>query len=275
MKELLDKVCALAERVGRFQAEQRRTFSPDKVEAKHSHDYVSYVDRESERLIVPALRELLPQAGFLTEEQTTAQDGQQAEYVWIVDPLDGTTNFIHDLGPWCVCIALRHGRELVMGVVYEVTRRELFYATRGGGAWLRREDGREERLRVSATPDIDRAFVTVGYPYNADGYRDFCAALISRFYGRCASVRSMGSAEAELCYVAMGRFDMYAESFIREWDVSAGAVIVREAGGRVTDYGGGDALWPSGREVLATNGTIHAAVLDEIRGLRHLQADPE
>lgn len=260
--EILNEVCDLAIRVGRYQAEQRQTFSRDRVEKKNTHDYVSYVDKESERMIVTALGELMPDAGFLTEEKTTEQ--RDAEYVWIVDPLDGTTNFIHDLGPWCVAIALRHGNELVMGVVYEVTRDELFYASRGHGAWVRTHNGETKRLHVSPVDNIDQALVTIGYPYNADGFRRFCTTLTSRLYGHCASIRSLGSAEAELCYVAAGRLDVYIESFIKPWDVSAGAVIIREAGGIVTDYRGEDRLWQDGQEVLATNCLLLSSMLDEI-----------
>lgn len=259
---ILDSVCQLAIEVGKYQAEQQKTFNRDRVESKHSHDYVSYVDKESERRIVTGLKALLPEAGFLTEEKTI--ELHQAEYVWIIDPLDGTTNFIHNTGPWCVCIALRHKDELVMGVVYEITRNELFYATRGGGAWTRQSNGEVKALRVSSVDDIDQALVLIGYPYNADGFREFCTSLIGRLYGHCSSIRSFGSAEGELCYVAAGRFDVYLESYIKEWDVSAGAVILKEAGGTISDYHGSDNLWPSGREVLATNGKLHQAMLEEI-----------
>lgn len=261
---LLNKVCDLAVEVGHYQAEQRLSFSRDRVETKNSHDYVSYVDKESERRIVAVLRELLPDAGFLTEEQTIEQNGKDSEYCWIIDPLDGTTNFIHNLGPWCVCIALRHQQQLVLGVVYEVTRSELFYATLGGGAWLRSADGHTKLLQVSPVRELDQALVVIGYPYNADGYRAFCTSLIGRLYGHCVSVRSFGSAEAEICYVAAGRLDVYVESFVYAWDVSAGAIILKEAKGRISDYQGENLLWPNGREVLATNAAVHSAMLQQI-----------
>lgn len=262
-ERILREVCDLAVRVGQYQAEQRKTFDRNVVESKHSHDYVSYVDKESERKIVAALKELLPEAGFITEEKTTEQ--QDAESVWIIDPLDGTTNFIHDLGPWCVSIALRKGDELVLGVVYEVTRGELFYATKGEGAWMRSRDGEVKQLKVAPVSELDQALVLIGYPYNAEDFRDFCTSLTARLYGHCASIRSMGSAEASLCYVAAGRLDVYLESFLCPWDVSAGAVIVSEAGGKVSDYQGADKLWQSGRQMLATNGALHNAMLSEVK----------
>lgn len=262
-ENLLDKVCELATAVGHYQAEQRKTFSRDVVETKHRHDYVSYVDKESERQIVSTLKTLLPEAGFITEEKTTEQDAA-ADYAWIIDPLDGTTNYIHDLGPYCVCIALRHRDELVMGVVYEVTRGELFYATQGGGAWLRTADGTTRQLHVSPVSDIDGALICLGYPYNAEAYRPLGLKLIQSLYGRCVSIRSLGSAETELCSVAAGRLDVFLEPFLYPWDVSAGAVILKEAGGRVSDFHGTDALWPSGRELLATNSLLHDAMLEEV-----------
>ena len=254
---ILEKVCRIAVETGTFQAEQRKNFSLDSVQAKKSHDYVSYVDKESEKMIVAGLKEILPEAGFITEEKTTEQITETTEYVWIVDPLDGTTNFIHDLGPWNVSIALQQNGELVMGVVYEVARKELFYASKGNGAWLKTSDGATTPLHVSATNDIDQALVAIGYPYNAEEFRELCIALSNRLYGHCASIRSLGSAETELCYVAAGRLDIYVESFLQPWDVSAGAAILKEAGGRISDYAGTDRLWKSGREVLATNALLH------------------
>ncbi|MBQ6966255.1 MAG: inositol monophosphatase [Bacteroidaceae bacterium] len=257
---ILEEVKRLAVEAGAFIAEQRRSFDLSKVESKHSHDYVSYVDKECERLIVSRLKELLPEAGFITEEKTVEQEDGAEEYFWVVDPLDGTTNFIHGLAPYCVCIALRNREELLLGVVYEVARQELYSASKGQGAFLN-----DKPIQVSAIDDVDQALVMVGYPYNAEDWRPFCLDITGRLYGHCASIRSMGSAEAELCYVAAGKIDIYFESFIQPWDVAAGAIIVKEAGGRVTDYDGTDERWESGRQVLATNGRLHEAVLKEMR----------
>ena len=277
LQRILSEVKSLAVEAGTFIAHQRRSFDLGKVELKQSHDYVSYVDKGSEKMIVERLKEILPEAGFITEEQTveqahlgqTPQDEAQGvadertEYFWVVDPLDGTTNFIHDLAPYCVCIALRSRRDILLGVVYEVTRQELYSAAKGMGAYLN-----DERIQVSSLADLDQALVMVGYPYNADGWRQFCLKLTGRLYGHCASIRSNGSAEAELCYVASGKIDVYVESFIQPWDVVAGACILKEAGGVVTDYEGKDELWQSGRQVLATNGLLHAAMLQEIQMAR-------
>lgn len=251
-------------KVGKFQAEQRKSFSLDKVESKHSHDYVSYVDKESEMIIVSNLKQILPEAGFITEEKTVEQKDDNSEYFWIVDPLDGTTNFIHDLGPWCVSIALRNKDHFLLGVVYEVTRKELFFSSKGKGSWCLSNDGQLKQIRVSNTSDLDQALIMVGYPYNADDWREFCMALSANLYGHCASLRSYGSAETELCYLAAGRIDVYFESFIQPWDVAAGAAILIEAGGRISDYEGGDELWECGRQVLATNGLLHDSIIAEM-----------
>ena len=259
LQRVLSEVKKLAVEAGEFVAEQRKSFDLNRVESKQSHDYVSYVDKGCEQLIVSRLKDILPEAGFITEEKTIEQE-EKAELYWVVDPLDGTTNFIHDLAPYCVCIALRNEAEILMGVVYEVSRKELYCAAKGHGAYLN-----DAPIKVSSISDPDQALVMIGYPYNADGWRQFCLNMTGRLYGHCASIRSMGSAEAELCYVAAGKIDVYFESFIQPWDVAAGACILMEAGGMVTDYDGENEEWESGRQVLATNGLLHRAMLDEMK----------
>lgn len=260
LEKILEAVKQLAVDAGTFIAEQRQNFDASRVESKQSHDYVSYVDKGCEQMIVARLKEILPEAGFITEEKTTTQKDDNAELFWVVDPLDGTTNFIHDLAPYCVCIALRNKTDILLGVVYEVTRKELYSAAKGGGAFLN-----EKPIHVSARTDMDDALVMIGYPYNADGWRQFCLNLTKQLYGHCASIRSNGSAEAELCYVAAGKIDVYIESFIQPWDVAAGACILLEAGGKVTDYDGGDERWMSGRQVIASNGLLHGMMQEEIQ----------
>ena len=257
---ILSEVKALAVEAGTFIAEQRNTFDVSKVELKQSHDYVSYVDKGCEQMIVKRLKEILPEAGFITEEKTVEQVDEKTNYFWVVDPLDGTTNFIHNLAPYCVCIALRSKAELLMGVVYEVTRNELYSAAKGQGAFLN-----DTPIHVSPLTDLDQALIMIGYPYNAEAWRPFCLNLTGQLYGHCASIRSSGSAEAELCYVAAGKIDVYVESFIQPWDVAAGACILLEAGGRISNYEGGDTLWESGRQVMATNGWLHEGMLQAIQ----------
>ena len=259
--QVTEQVKQLAKTTGDFIREQRKSFRAESVERKRPHDYVSYVDKQSERLITQRLMQIIPEAGFITEEQTVEQNTDGKEYCWVVDPLDGTTNFISDVPLYCVCIALKHWDEIIIGVVYEVTRDELFWAYKTGGAWLG-----EHPIRVS-TNQFDDALIALGYPYNAKDFTRFAQNVTDKLYGNVASIRSLGSAEGELCYVASGRLDVYVESFLKPWDVAAGAIILQEAGGVITDYDNTDRLWKSGRQVLATNGIVHQKMIDIIKSI--------
>ena len=261
-KQLALSVCQVARQAGDYIRDERANFSVDKVERKHAHDYVSYVDKSSEKMIVKALRELLPEAGFITEEGTTKTDSSAAadkapEFTWVVDPLDGTTNFIHGFPPYAVSIALCRGREIVVGVVYEIMADECFYAWLGGGAYLNGQP-----IHVGKSP-INDALLCLQLPYNSDAYKPVIKRLIDRFYGNVGSIRMMGSAAIALCYVAAGRLDAYAERYIGQWDYMAGALIVMEAGGRVTNYAGDD-YFMQGDSVVATNSIVHQDLLQAI-----------
>ena len=248
-------VCNIAREAGSYIKKERVNFSVDKVERKHAHDYVSYVDKGSEQMIVKALSEILPEAGFITEEGSAGHTDEQ--YVWVVDPLDGTTNFIHDFAPYAVSIALCKGREIVVGVVYEIVSDECFYAWQGGGAWV---NGHSIHVGKS---EINEALLCLQLPYNSDAYKPVIKRLIDHFYGNVGSIRMMGSAAIALCYVAAGRLDAYVERYIGQWDYMSGALIVMEAGGRVTNYAGED-YFMEGDSVVATNGVVHQVLLDAI-----------
>lgn len=253
----LEYLCAevrkIAVEAGLFLKEERRKFDRERVEEKSAHNYVSYVDKESERRLVKALSGLLPEAGFIAEEGSGTH-GDEA-YCWLVDPLDGTSNYIHDMAPYCVSIALRDTEGLLLGVVYEVCRGECFYAVKGGKAYL---DG--EEIHVSGVRELDKAFIALGFPYNSEGYRPVAAQLVDRLYGFAGGTRLLGSAAAELCYVAAGRFEARLEAFLGPWDVAAGGLILRQAGGSITDFSGGG-NWESGDQVAASNGVIHEKIL--------------
>ena len=255
LQALTLSVCEVAKRAGLYIKEEREKFSLASVERKHAHDYVSYVDKGSEHLIVEALTKLLPEAGFITEEGSATYHDEQ--YCWVVDPLDGTTNFIHQYAPYAVSIALCKGRDIIVGVVYEICADECFYAWQGGGAHL---NGKP--IHVSNS-HIEDALLSLQLPYNSDAYKPTILSLISQFYGRAASVRMCGSAAMSLCYVAAGRLDAYAEKFIGQWDYMAGALIVKEAGGYVTNYEGHDDF-TQGNNVVATNGLIHEDLVNAI-----------
>ena len=222
---LCKEVREIARASATFLKEERRKFDRNLVEEKSAHNYVSYVDKESERQIIEALSTLLPEAGFIAEEGSGSLTDE--EYCWVIDPLDGTSNYIHDIAPYCVSIALRNRKELLLGVVYEVCRDECFYAVKGGKAYL---DGNE--IHVSDVSVLDNAFIALGFPYNSDAYRPVAAHLVDRLYGFAGG----------------------------PWDVAAGALILLQAGGKISDFNGGE-NWASGEQVVASNGKVHSLVL--------------
>ena len=253
LEKITAEVCEIALQAGAFLRKERQAFDRNKVEKKQAHDYVSYVDKESEKFIVTNLHELLPQAGFIAEEGTGSLTTQP--YCWVVDPLDGTTNFIHDNAPYCVSIALRDKDELLIGVVYEVCRNELYSTYKGAPSLL---NGKE--IQVSDVNKLDDAFIAIGLPYNVEKYKSTAIHLIESLYGNVCGTRLQGAAAAELCYVAAGRFDVRIEAFLGPWDVAAGALILKNAGGKITDFAGGE-RYLTGDEVLATNGKMHDNLL--------------
>lgn len=259
LKQITAEVRQLAIETGAFLREERKNFHRELVQEKQSHDYVSYVDKESERRIVKQLKKILPEAGFIAEEGSGSLTDE--EYCWLVDPLDGTTNYIHDNAPYCVSIALRNKEELLVGVVYEVCRNECFWAWKGSKAYC---NGTE--IHVSSINSLNESFIELGFPYDAESYREFVTELIRELYGNVGGLRLQGSAAAELCYIAAGRFEARLEGLLSPWDIAAGALILMQAGGKVTDYKGGDEFY-SGKQVLATNGKIHHYLLKIITSL--------
>lgn len=253
LNHITEKVCKIALDAGAFLRNERKSFDVNKVEKKHAHDYVSYVDKESEKNIVAQLRELLPEAGFVAEEGSGSLSSE--EYCWLVDPLDGTTNFIHDNAPYCVSIALRNREELLVGVVYEVCRDELYWTFKGAPSYL---NGKE--IKVSKIFDLNEAFIALGFPYNFDEYKPIANHLVDSLYGHVGGLRLQGAAAVELCYVAAGRFEARIEAFLGPWDIAAGALILMNAGGRLSDFSGNPDCY-SAYQVLATNGLLHKELL--------------
>lgn len=251
---MLDFAIDLAYRAGALlRAAQERERS---VEAKGPVDVVTDADRASEALIVGAIRERFPEHAIVAEEGgAAAGDGR---YQWLIDPLDGTMNYLHGLPIYSVSLALLHLGELQLGVVYDPSRGELFAAERGGGA---RCNGRA--LRVSAVAQLERALISTGFAYDRATRPDNNLAEHDRLLLRAQDVRRTGSAALDLCYVAAGRLDAHWELGLKPWDTAAGALIVREAGGQVTDWAGRP--WPVGEpRIVASNGRIHAALLHEL-----------
>jgi len=243
-------VAALCREAGGFIRHEAQHFDQRRVESKGLHDLVSYVDQQAERLLVTGLKKLLPEAGFVTEEGTTAQTA--AEYRWIIDPLDGTTNFIHGLPCYCVSVALAQHAEPVLGVVYEVSRDELFRAALGHGAFLN-----EQPIRVSQAARLADSLIATGFPFRDFERMAAYLRVMEAFMRDSRGLRRWGSAALDLAYVACGRFDAYFEFNINAYDVAAGILLVREAGGQVSRWlEAGDPVFS--RETLATNGLLHA-----------------
>lgn len=250
------KVCELSRMTGRYISEQSAQFSQDVIEQKGRHDYVSYVDRMAESMIVTRLRELIPESGFIAEEGTANNKGDV--YNWVVDPLDGTTNFIHGVPVFCVSIALMENDTIVIGVVYEINRDECFFAWRGGKAMLN-----DHEIKVSGLQQLDSALLATGFPYTDYGRMDDYLQVFRHFMQHTAGLRRLGSAAADLAYVACGRFEGFYEYGLSPWDVAAGVFIVETAGGQVTDFQG-EGNFIFGRELIAASPSIHPQMLSVI-----------
>lgn len=242
---LCGEVKAIALDAGRFILEEQKKIGASDVVTKSNASFVTYVDQQAEALIVARLKELLPEAGFVTEEGTAGESGESL--LWIVDPLDGTTNYIHQIYPSAVSIALTEQGLPVVGVVYEIGRNELFSAFKGGAATLNNEP-----IRVSSSSRSEEALIGTGFPYydfdRLENYIDVLRELMQSTRG----LRRMGSAAVDLCYVACGRFDAFFEHALHPWDVAAGAFIIEQAGGRVSDFKGGN-NWLYGGEIVAAS----------------------
>jgi myo-inositol-1(or 4)-monophosphatase len=221
---------------------------------------VTEMDQRAEALILGRLRGAFPDDAILAEEHGAA--GGRSGRRWIVDPLDGTTNYAHGLPLFGVSIALEEARRLALGVVYDPMRDELFVGERGGGATLN-----DAPIRVSATRSIDASLLVTGFPYNIRETADTNLPEYAAMSLRARAVRRLGSAVIDLAYVACGRFDGYWELRLGAWDVAAGAVLVDEAGGRITGVDGG-ALDVDAPTLLATNGLIHDAMLTTLEEIR-------
>ncbi len=239
----------LARQTGSFIRDERLRFSLDSVEEKGLHDLVSYVDRTAEKLVVSTLRKLTPNVSILAEEgsegtvRTVDKDGWQ----WIVDPLDGTTNFVHSMPPYAVSIGLVHAGKPMLGAIYDIPADELFMGRRGGGATC---NGRG--IECSKCSDLSKALIATGFPYsNYQRLPQFMTTL-EYFMRESHGIRRLGSAAIDLAYVAAGRVDAFYEYGLKPWDVAAGIVIAQEAGVRFCDYSGRDNFLYGGELLCAS-----------------------
>lgn len=251
---ICNKVNQLSKEVGEFIRNQR--ISINDVETKSKNSLVTYVDKTAEKMLVEKLSELIPEAGFIAEEGTSKKVGDT--YNWIIDPLDGTTNFIHGVPCYCISIGLTQNEELVLGVIYEINLDELFYAWVGSRAYL---NGKE--ISVTKTEKLENSLIATGFPYydydKQKEYMDLFQDLMKNTRG----LRRLGSAAVDLAYVACGRFDAFYEYSLNPWDVAAGAFIVQQAGGIVTDFSGGDNFL-HGKEIIACNNKIATSFQEKV-----------
>lgn len=255
LNDLLKKTSTIINDVVAFIRKESAGFDRNKIEYKGVNDLVSYVDKGAEEQLVAGLKELVPEAGFITEEGTIEKSERQL--TWIVDPLDGTTNFAHGLPAFAVSVALTDGDKTVLGVVHEVNRDECFYAINGNAFC------NGEAIQVSNQEQLSGSLLATGLPYNAFNKMEPYLNILSSFMKNTHGIRRIGSAAVDLAYVACGRFEGFFEYNLNAWDVAAGAYIVQCAGGTVSDFKGGrDFLY--GREIIAAN-AVHGAVLATVR----------
>ena len=252
LKDSLDVIRSTAQ----FIKSQVDQVSSDDIEEKDMNSLVSYVDKEAENQLVSGLSNLISGAGFITEEDTIDQKGET--YTWIIDPLDGTTNFLNQVPHFAISVALQKDNETVLGVVKEVNSGEEWSALKGNGAFL---NGYKINVNSKSYHDI---LVATGFPYSNDHDYEAYFDIMKQWLTETRGVRRFGSAALDLCYVACGRYGAYYEAALNPWDVAAGALIVEESGGKVSDFSG-DNNFLYGGEILATSPQVFSKVLATIQ----------
>lgn len=256
LKYLTSNVIELSKEVTGFLLKEVGKVNAKDIQTKGIHDFVTYVDQTAEQKIAARLGKLLPAAGMLLEEKSIDKHGDR--YRWVVDPLDGTTNFIHRLPVFSVSIALLDGDRPILGVVHEANLDECFSAWQDAPALL---NGSE--ISVSPISSLDKALLATGFPYYDYGKLDAYLEIFKYFMQHTSGLRRLGSAAADLAYVACGRFEGFYEYGLHPWDVAAGAFIVQQAGGKVTDFHG-DNNFIFGGEMLASNKTLHSPLQEAL-----------
>lgn len=268
LERICRQVCELASETGNFLQQQRGKIRPGRVETKSRNSFVTFVDKESEKRLVKELKKIIPNSGFITEENTIsfsegAETCQQKEYIWLIDPLDGTTNYIHGVPCYCISIGLmkenKGKREMVLGVIFEPNLSEMFYAIKTCGAFLNGKN-----ISVSETKELQDSLLVTGFPVYDYSRMNQYIELFRQLMKRTRGLRRMGSAAVDLAYTACGRFDAFYEYSLNVWDVAAGALIVEEAGGKVTDFNGKNNFL-FGKEIIASNGKVHNEMISSVK----------
>ncbi len=254
---LCSQVTRICKETGEFILKEKNKVNKEHIELKSLNSLVSYVDKNAEEQLVSGLSALLPEAGFIAEEGTSDKKGER--YHWVIDPLDGTTNFLHGIPVFSISIGLMEGDETVLGVVYELGRKEMFYAWKDGGAYL---NGKP--IKTSNQTELKDCLFATGFPYYDFGRMQNFLQLLMALFEQSRGVRRLGSAATDLAYVACGRFDGFFEYGLSPWDVAGGVVLVKEAGGKVSDFkGGNDYIF--GKEIAVASQGIFDTYLEIIK----------
>lgn len=257
LQAICHKVTALSSETRLFILQEAGRIKAESVEVKDRNSFVTYVDKGSEERLVNGLSALLPEAGFITEENTISKKGEH--YEWVIDPLDGTTNFIHGIPCYAISIGLLRDKVPVLGVVHELNMNECFYAWEGSPAYMNKKE-----VRVSDASKLADTLIATGFPYYDYERQEEYMELFSHFMRTTRGLRRLGSAAADLAYVACGRFDGFYEYSLHPWDVTAGAFIVQQAGGKVSDFSGKD-NYIFGKEIVAANSAVYNEFLAAVK----------
>lgn len=250
----LDIAIKSARLSGRFIINNLGRLSKGDVNLKAASDFVTYVDKESERIIIETIKDEFPNHTILAEE-SLKEDG---EYLWIIDPLDGTTNYIHGYPMFSVSIALRHEDEIKIGVIYDPLRDELYTAIKEGGAFL---NGKP--IHISNVKELRDSLITTGFPFRRKEMIDLYLKLFKNLFNKVSDIRRAGSAALDLAYLACGRCDGFFEIGLSPWDIAAGSLLIKEAGGIITDFSGTDEYLKTGN-IIAGIPALHNEVLKEV-----------
>lgn len=252
LEKLTKEVAELCKEIAIYISSERINFNSSLIEVKSKNSLVSHVDKTSEKMLVKGLKTILPEAAFLTEEETIQQEDRELK--WVIDPLDGTTNFMHGIPVYSISITLMNNNEPVIGVVHEINQNESFTSWKQGGAYLN-----ETPISVAKNTSLQDSLIATGFPYydyeKINGYLGILGDLMQSTRG----IRRLGSAAVDLAYVACGRFDSFFEYSLNAWDVAAGCLLVSEAGGKLNDFkNGNDYIF--GREIIASSNLVHEEV---------------
>jgi myo-inositol-1(or 4)-monophosphatase len=260
LQQIEKSVIEVCQEVGHFMRKESEQFDLSRIEMKEGNfnNLVSYVDKEAEGKLVAALKKIYSPAGFITEEGTVAQ-AKNDEFSWIIDPLDGTTNFLHGLPLYSISVALTQNSIPIVGVVHHVVPDQCYHAVRGGGAFCN-----QQQIHVSRIKDISESLLATGFPYSHLDKSDVYLDIIKHFLSTTHGIRRLGSAAIDLALVACGKLEGFFEYNLNPWDVAAGVLLVQEAGGTVTDFQGGS-NFIFGGELCVSNSLIHPQMLSIIK----------